>query len=41
LGPQCAGNLRIAPGPSFQITKYLYLAFFAYRVKICWWVFAI
>jgi hypothetical protein len=39
--PQRAGNLRNAPGPWFQISEHLYLAFFAYRVKICWWVFAI
>jgi hypothetical protein len=38
--PNMWGTLEL-PGPWFQITEYLYLVFFAYWVKICWWVFAI
>jgi hypothetical protein len=41
LGPQRFGDPKISPGPWFQITKPLNLAFSVWRVKTCWWAFAI
>jgi hypothetical protein len=41
LGPHCFGDPKISPGPWFQITKPLNLAYSVWRVKICWWAFAI
>jgi hypothetical protein len=41
LGPERFGDPKISPGPWFQITKPLNLAYFVWRLKFCWWAFAI